>query len=132
MANNDLLVSANLQNIQPRVESKQQGELVKAPAEQLSNTVTESSKIEPKFEQEEQKQENQLDALQDKVTQLNQHMQNLNRSLQFSVDDVSGDTVVKVVDSETKEVVRQIPSQEVLDARNAVEQYRGMLLETKV
>jgi flagellar protein FlaG len=58
-------------------------------------------------------------------------MQNLNRSLQFSVDDESGDTVIKVVDSETEELVRQIPSEEILRARNAIEKYRGILLETQ-
>jgi flagellar protein FlaG len=70
--------------------------------------------------------------LQEKVTELNDYMQNFNRSLQFTVDDSSGDTVVKVIDSNTDEVVRQIPSQALLDARNAAEKYRGILLEVKV
>jgi flagellar protein FlaG len=70
--------------------------------------------------------------LQEKVTELNDYMQNFNRSLQFTVDDSSGDTVVKVIDSDTDEVVRQIPSQDLLDVRNAAERYRGILLEVKV
>lgn len=53
------------------------------------------------------------------VERINSHIQNLQRSLQFSVDEELGRTVVKVLDSETEEVIRQIPSEEVLTiARN--------------
>lgn len=69
--------------------------------------------------------------LQAKVAQLNEHMQNINRQLQFKVDDQSGDTVVTVINSDTEEVVRQIPSEEVLAVRSGIEKYRGMLLEIK-
>jgi flagellar protein FlaG len=69
--------------------------------------------------------------LQEKVAQLNDYMQSLNRQLQFKVDDRSGDTVITVIDSETEEVVRQIPSKEVLEIRGAIAEYRGMLVETK-
>lgn len=48
------------------------------------------------------------------VSALNEHAQQLQRALQFSVDDQSGRTVIKVVDRETKEVIRQIPSEETL------------------
>ncbi len=70
--------------------------------------------------------------LESKVAQLNDYMQNLHRSLQFQVDEQSGETIIKVIDSETDEMVRQIPSQEVLDAKNAVDKYKGILLEAKV
>ncbi len=49
-------------------------------------------------------------ALQD----LSGYVQNVQRNLQFDVDDTSGHTVIRVVDSETEEVIRQIPSEEVL------------------
>ena len=37
-----------------------------------------------------------------------------NTALQFSVDDHSGIRVVKLIDSDTKEVIRQVPSEEML------------------
>mgnify|MGYP000541774999 CR=1 FL=1 len=77
-------------------------------------------------------QEEQLEALQEKVSQLNSHMQNLSRDLQFTVDDRSGDTVVTVRDSDTDEIIRQFPSEEVLDARHAVDKIKGLLIEAKV
>lgn len=48
------------------------------------------------------------------VKDLNQLIQVVQRELQFSVDAETNRTVVKVVDSETDEVIRQIPSDEVL------------------
>ena len=134
MANNDLLVQSGYQNLQVQAEANQQRVSKQEPV----NVVPEAeAEVEAKQEgvvsalTQEQQQENK-EALQEKVAQLNEHMQSLNRSLQFSIDEVSGETIVKVIDAETKELVRQIPSQEVIDARNAVEQYRGILLKTKV
>jgi flagellar protein FlaG len=74
----------------------------------------------------------QLAAIQDRVVELNSYMQNMNRSLQFSVDEQSGDTVIKVIDSETDELIRQIPAEELLVVRSSLEEYRGMLLEMRV
>lgn len=55
-------------------------------------------------------------------------MQTYARNLQFSVDDSSGETVVRVVDVETGNVVRQMPSQEALDIARAVDHLQGLLL----
>jgi flagellar protein FlaG len=53
------------------------------------------------------------------VNTLNSKVQAVQRDLNFSIDEDSGRTVVKVVDSTTDEVIRQIPSEEVLAlARN--------------
>ncbi len=54
------------------------------------------------------------------------------RDLQFSIDQDSGRTVVKVVDSVTKEVVRQIPSEEMLAISRAIDKLQGLLLKQKV
>ena len=48
------------------------------------------------------------------VSKISDFVQNLQRDLQFSVDQDSGRTVIKVVDSETEQVIRQIPSEEML------------------
>ena len=53
------------------------------------------------------------------VSQISDFVQNFQRDLVFSVDRDSDRLVVKVVDSETQEVIRQIPSEEMLRiARN--------------
>ncbi|WP_051302755.1 flagellar protein FlaG [Sedimenticola selenatireducens] len=49
------------------------------------------------------------------VEQLNQFAQSVQRKLEFSVDEESGKTVIKVIDKESGEMVRSIPSEDVLD-----------------
>ncbi|ATE59437.1 flagellar protein FlaG [Thauera sinica] len=51
------------------------------------------------------------------------------QSLEFSLDKDSGRTVVKVMDTETNEVIRQIPSEEVLAISKAVDKLKGLLLK---
>lgn len=53
-------------------------------------------------------------ALEAAVETLNREISVVQRALQFSIDDGTGRTVVKVTDKESGEVVRQIPSEEVL------------------
>ena len=53
--------------------------------------------------------------LDEAVQNLNDHVQTVNRELQFTVDKDSGKTVIKVIDKETHEVIRQIPGEEALN-----------------
>ncbi len=48
------------------------------------------------------------------VTRINKIIQNIQRDLSFNLDEDSGRTVIRVVDSESGELIRQIPSDEVL------------------
>lgn len=52
--------------------------------------------------------------LQQAVDVVNQAVALEQRSLSFSIDDVSGRSVIKVVDFETDELIKQIPSEELL------------------
>lgn len=51
------------------------------------------------------------------------------QALEFSIDDDSGRTVVKVMDTETDEVIRQMPSEEVLAISKALDKLKGLLLK---
>lgn len=64
------------------------------------------------------------------VTHINQVLQQTSRNLQFSVDDSTKRVVVKVVDTQTGELVRQIPSEETLAiARSIDTMQKGLLLK---
>ena len=53
------------------------------------------------------------------VEQLNDYVQSLQRDLRFSMDEELGRPIVRVVDSQTQEVIRQIPNDVALNlARN--------------
>lgn len=49
------------------------------------------------------------------IEDIKTYNQQINRSLQFSVDDELGITVVKVVDKATDELIRQFPSDELIN-----------------
>ena len=49
-------------------------------------------------------------------------------SLEFSIDQSTGRTIVRVVDTETQQVIRQIPSKEMLEISRALERLQGLLL----
>lgn len=51
-----------------------------------------------------------------------------NENLEFSVDDETGRTVVKLIDRETDEVLRQFPSEEMLQIARALDKLQGLLV----
>lgn len=51
------------------------------------------------------------------------------QNLRFSIDDDTGRTIVKVVDAQTDEVIRQMPSEEVLAASKALDKLKGVLIQ---
>ena len=51
--------------------------------------------------------------------------------LKFSVDQDLGQMVVKVIDPTTEEVLRQIPSEEMLSMAKALDQLKGLLVNNK-
>ena len=54
-------------------------------------------------------------ALSDAVERMNSYVQSISRNLEFNIDNDSGRTVVKVIDAETEEIIRQIPDEEALE-----------------
>ena len=48
------------------------------------------------------------------IDQLNGYLDETQHGLRFSIDENSGRTIVRVIDTETDEVIRQIPSEEML------------------
>ncbi|PCI07396.1 MAG: hypothetical protein COB77_04740 [Gammaproteobacteria bacterium] len=63
-------------------------------------------------------QQNQSNAkqgnLEQVVQEMNDHVQLVKRQLEFRIDDESGRTVITVLDSNTQEIIRQIPNDEAL------------------
>ncbi len=77
--------------------------------------------------------------LQQAVDVVNQAVALEQRSLSFSIDDVSGRSVIKVVDFETDELIKQIPSEELLKVAQDIKRLQeemgqsiGLLIDNKV
>lgn len=62
---------------------------------------------------------------------MNHFMQMMNADLQFSVHEKTKRIMVKLVDDSTKEVLKEIPSEEFLDMVAKIQEYIGMLVDKK-
>jgi len=63
--------------------------------------------------------------------QINKFIQSSSRNLQFSVDQTNNRIIVKVLDKETGEVIRQIPGEETLAIANSLDTPKGVLIQSK-
>ncbi len=61
------------------------------------------------------------------VAQIQRFTQALTQNLKFSIDEDTGKTVVKIVDMQTQEVIRQIPSEEAIKIASALGKIQGLL-----
>lgn len=71
---------------------------------------------------------------------INSSMRELSRNLEFSVDPDSDRVIVRIVDQQTSEVIRQMPTHEALDIAKAIDKdinkaahkIQGLLISHKV
>ena len=52
--------------------------------------------------------------------------------LNFTIDDGTEDVVVKIMDKETDEVIKQFPAEEILELREKMQDLSGLLFSTNV
>lgn len=71
---------------------------------------------------------NDKTALTGAVKKLNDYVAPALQTIQFSIDDETDRIVVKVVDTETQKVLRQIPNEEVLAITKSLDKLRGLVI----
>ena len=76
----------------------------------------------------EARNEKQREELGEAVTQLNDFVQSVQRDLQFEVDNEMGKTIVRVIDQETQQVIRQIPDEVALRLAENLQQDEPLTL----
>lgn len=62
------------------------------------------------------------------VQSANTYAQSVSTGIQFSLDQDTGRTVVKMVDTTTEEVLRQFPSEEMLAISRSIDRMQGLLI----
>jgi flagellar protein FlaG len=72
-----------------------------------------------------------LQATQQAVVQINKFLQSSSANVEFTVDSKSDQVIVRVVDSKTHQVLRQMPSEEALAISRSLDRMSGLLLEQK-
>ena len=65
------------------------------------------------------------------VSDLTAELRRINNELQIEVDDETGSIIVKLVDPETGEVVRQVPLEETLAVRESIKNLSGLLYDNE-
>jgi flagellar protein FlaG len=75
---------------------------------------------------------------QDKKVSPSEILENINRvsldglySVRFEKNDALDEFIVKIVDRETDEVIRQIPSEEILGAKARMREFRGNIVKSE-
>ena len=71
------------------------------------------------------------EALESAVKTISEAVQVRQRTLQFTVDEDSGRTIITVIDKETEEIIRQIPPEEVLALHEFFRPNGGLLVNTE-
>lgn len=93
------------------------------PAPQLERVeLPETKRVDLGFRTEEMRKN-----LHEAVSRLNQQMQSKGRDLSFSLDDRIDRTIITVKNLQTGEVVRQIPTEEVVKLAHSIEDMKGVL-----
>lgn len=71
------------------------------------------------------------DSLKDAVERLNKFIGGANGQIQFTVDKETDLTVVKIIDKETKQLIRQFPSAEAVQIAKVLDRLQGLLIRDK-
>ena len=93
----------------------------RAQNSQVASEVSKAEKLQVRNEA-------QREELDEAVSQLNDFVQNVQRDLQFEVDNDLGQTIVKVVDQQTQKVIRQIPDEVALRLAENLQQDEPLTL----
>ena len=73
----------------------------------------------------------QNDIIKKTVAQLNEKLKLFDSSLKIEIDKDTGIQVVKIIDSKTKEVIRQLPPETTLKIAKYIDEITGLLFEKK-
>lgn len=87
---------------------------------QSSNPVTAADKVQQTATKE---QVNKA------VDSINKTIQATAQNVEFSVDSDSSQLIVKVIDQQTKQVLRQIPTVEILEIAKSLDKLQGLLIK---
>ncbi|MGK5054481.1 flagellar protein FlaG [Janthinobacterium sp. RB2P8] len=99
-----------------------------APADITPARATASRSTTGAAQAQQNEQEPSRAQLDQAVSELNQSSQIKTQGLEFSIDEDSLRTVIKVIDQETKEVLRQIPTKEALELAKTFATAKGALI----
>ena len=100
-----------------------QARAVAASPESLTPAITGSKAVQPALA------EPGIDEVRDALKKIEQVVSPVAQGLRFSIDEDSGTTVIKLIDTQTLLVLRQIPTVEVMEISRALGKLQGLLVK---
>ncbi len=83
--------------------------------------------------EQKEKAEPEIKISQDMLNEVEHEIQMMrNVAIQFSVHEPTGRTIIRVVDKETEDLIREIPAEEFLDLAAKLDEMIGILFDKKV
>lgn len=76
-------------------------------------------------------QAKQVEFIRKAVGKANEAMEYHNRSMKFSIHEKTNEIMVKIIDNETKEVIREIPPEKMQDMFASMLELAGLLVDEK-
>ncbi|AGH82012.1 flagellar protein FlaG protein [Psychromonas sp. CNPT3] len=73
-----------------------------------------------------------IDNIEETVAEINDFMSSMQSHLSFHIDKELEQVIISVIDGETDEVIRQIPSEDLVILLKKMDGVKGMLFDTKV
>jgi flagellar protein FlaG len=67
--------------------------------------------------------------VQEAVQKINTSMTAQSQGIEFSIDSTSHRIVVKIIDQQTNQVIKEIPSKQALEIADALDQTQGLLIK---
>lgn len=114
-----------------RVERIQPEYIPEETARYERNFIRDEVKVEG-FKEKFKAQDISNDELKEKTEQLNAAMKLFNRKFHFKVHDETNRVIVQVLNSDTGELVSEIPAEKVLDMVAGMEQAIGLIVDARV
>jgi len=79
-----------------------------------------------------QKETRSAEEIHKDLEMINEQLKSSNSSLQFIVNDKSNDVIVRIIDRDSGEVIRQIPPESIVRLRDSMKDMSGLFVEKKI
>ncbi|MBI1674440.1 MULTISPECIES: flagellar protein FlaG [Shewanella] len=123
----DINIASSPSMLHSKVDLAQTPLKASAPDAELKRNTA----IEQAAEQDVTKNEQNPSKLAQVATELSDMMSMMRKGLAFKVDENSGQAVVTVLDRDTGDVIRQMPSEEALALAEKLSEVTGLLMKTE-
>ena len=97
-------------------------------AGETATRAVEPSRLSVQARQVEQVQQPDREKLETATQSVREFVKPINSNLEFSVNDDTGQLVVKIIDRTTREVIRQMPSEEMLSIAKTLDSIKGLFV----